>query len=295
MLACLLVSHAPATLSEGEAEDLDRLEERLRGLIAECERAWPGLGVPAEDFAAYLGARLSGPSLEAALEAVHVTDLYLACACSRGSAAALQAFEEALLSKAGAMLARQRVTPAQLDEVRQRVRERLFVAEPDEAPKIGEYRGRGALSGWVRIIVVRTALNLRRNMDDKLAERESAEPAELALVGADPESDLLRRRYREEFKAAFQEALRGLPAEQRNLLRLSLIDGLSVERLAGLFQMSRATAARRVAAARDAVVTQTKRILQERLRLSPSEIKGLANLVRSQLDLSMSRCLARLE
>lgn len=293
-LATHLLAHIPLALAD-EAGPLGEVEARLRDLLGRARAAWPGVALEDEDFVAYLGARLSaagdGATLRQALAAIHAEDLYLACACARGQAAALAAFDERYLSQAqvGAMLARQRAAPAQIDEVRQQVREKLLVAPPDALPRIAEYRGSGALMGWVRVTVVRTALNLRRNMDDQLEQRKGEDPAQLGLAGEDVELDYLRRRYREDFKAAFQDALRGLPAEQRNLLRMNLIDRLSIDQLGAILGMSRATAARRLAAAREAVITETRRLLQERLRLTHSEIQGLGALLRSQLDLSISR------
>jgi RNA polymerase sigma-70 factor (ECF subfamily) len=290
-LATRLLAHAPLALADEEVP-LDEVEARLRELLGRAQAAWPGVALEAEDFVAYLGARLSGATLQQALAGIHAEDIYLACACAQGRPAALAAFDERYLSQAqvGAMLARQRATPVQIDEVRQQVREKLLLAPPDALPRITEYRGSGALLGWVRVTVVRTALNLRRNMDDQVAQRRGDDPAQLGLAGEDAEVDYLRRRYRDDFKAAFQDALRGLPAEQRNLLRMNLIDGLSIDKLGAIFGMSRATAARRLAAAREAVVAETRRLLQGRLRLSPSEIQGLWHACRQAAAPKESGC-----
>ena len=89
------------------------------------------------------------------------------------------------------------------------------------------------------------------------------------------------------------QQLRELAPEQRNVLRMSLVEGLSVDELAPVFGVHRATAARLLQRARDAVSEGTKRRLTERLSLETSELESILRLVRSQLDLSISRHLER--
>ncbi len=55
--------------------------------------------------------------------------------------------------------------------------------------------------------------------------------------------------------------------------------------------MHRATAARRIQTAAEAVHTETRRLLRERLRLDTAELDSLAHLVQSQLHLSLTRLL----
>jgi RNA polymerase sigma-70 factor (ECF subfamily) len=97
----------------------------------------------------------------------------------------------------------------------------------------------------------------------------------------------LKTRYRGEFKAALEHALVNLASEQRNLLRLHFVDGLRLEDLARLFHVDRSTVVRRIAAAREAIVDEAKRLLQERLDIDAAEFESLIGLVRSRLDLSL--------
>ena len=86
-------------------------------------------------------------------------DLYLAAACARGDAAAVNAFDRAFLQAPGPIGAG-KVTPSQLDEVRQRLRVKLL-AGPN--PNITTYRGFGPLGAWVRVAAARVASNLQEN------------------------------------------------------------------------------------------------------------------------------------
>jgi RNA polymerase sigma-70 factor, ECF subfamily len=283
--------HAPPEL----AQQLDdaraaELEDALSALLSRAQAAWPELGLPPADFLRHVAERLRGEPL-AALSALHGEDLYLACACAQGLPAALAAFDARFLSQVPALLSAERLAPEVIDEVCQQLRARYLVALPDGPPRIAEYSGRGRLLGWVRVAALHLSLNLFRNRDDQIARQEGADPALLLAPGDDQELEYLRRRYQPEFKAAFQEALAALPDRQRELLRMSVVHGLSIDKIAPLYQTSRATAARWLAAARQAVLDDLHRRLRERLRLSPSEVESLARVLRSQLQISLARYL----
>ena len=64
---------------------------------------------------------------------------------------------------------------------------------------------------------------------------------------------------------------------------------MNIDKLGVMFQIHRATAARWLHSAREAVFTETRRLLQERLRLSPGEFDSLVRVLRSQLDLSATQ------
>ena len=69
---------------------------------------------------------------------------------------------------------------------------------------------------------------------------------EAVATGHDAELEIMRTRYRAEFSQAFQEAFGALSSEQRNLLRLHLLKGLGVEKLALLFRVNPSTISRRL-------------------------------------------------
>ncbi len=113
--------------------------------------------------------------------------------------------------------------------MRQVLRERFFVWVDGAAPRIAQYTGRGALGPWVKVAAVRVAL--------RLAERqESLAPGLESRLGPDPELDYLRVRYRAAFSNALSEALGALGVEERNLLRLHFVEGLTIDGLAPLFR-----------------------------------------------------------
>ena len=145
---------------------------------------------------------------------------------------------------------------------------------------------------WVRVVAAReTARFLPRARREIAADEEEF----ATLIGADddPEIGYLKRLYRHEFKRAFQAAIEQLDDLGRLILRQHVLDGLGIDELAGLHGVHRATAARWIQSAREAVLAGTQRELIRRLQLSRSELVSIMRLIGSQLDVSLPRLLRR--
>jgi RNA polymerase sigma-70 factor (ECF subfamily) len=232
------------------------------------------------------------PAIEA-LEAMHTDDLYLACGCAAGAPAALAGFEQRCAAAIERAIAATGASLAERADLGQVVRQRLLVPPADgDTPRIATYSARGPLPAWVRVVATReTARMLPRVRRDVSADED--ELAGLIGVGDDPEVGYLKRLYRDEFKRAFQAAVEALADRDRLVLRQHLLDGLGIDQLAALHGVHRATTARWIHAAREAVLAGTQRELLQRLRLSRSELASVIRLIRSQLDVSLSRVLGR--
>ena len=226
-----------------------------------------------EDFASYVRERV-----EPSRSAPRFSDLYLACACARGDAVAIRAFD-ALLAKV-----------LSSDEVRQRVREKLFVAEPGQRPKIAEYAGRGPLRTWLRIAATRVALDVAEAGARQVpVENDTLE--RIVGAGRDPELDFLKQRYAAEFRAAFGEAFAALGARERTLLRYAFGQGLGVDAIGAIYGVHRATAARWVVAAHEDLVKGLRKTMMQRLDLGPDEYASILRLIESRIEVSFERLL----
>lgn len=284
--ASLFVQHLRPE-ARGHA-DFPGLEEALASLYAVGREAWPRVPLPEADFLRHLAERLPPGDTAAVLAAVHAADLYLACACARGEPAAHEALERHVLPKAAAAVGRLKDTGVEAAEVLQHLRERLLVPEGGRAPRVAEYQGNGPLAAWLRAAAVRTALNLRRAQGRRARAEEDAEAEPLAVgTGADLELEYLRRNHREDFHAALKEALAALPARERTVLRLHVVEGLALERIGAMYQTHKSTVSRWVAKAREEVLAGARQRLAERLKLSSGELHSLMRAVNSQLDLSL--------
>lgn len=250
-------------------------------MFAEARIAWPTIELSVEVFAARLTA-LGGVEPRGG-GTLRARDLYLAWACAEGLPAAHTAFEREVMSRVPAYLARFREGPEFVDEVTQLLRERLLTGSP---PRIAAYGGRGPLAAWVRVAVVRVAVDRLRARSAPTATLDEAEA--LPALAA-PGVEQLKARYRDDFQRALDGAIAGLTPRQRTLLRMYHLDGLSLDRLAAIYRVHRASVARWLAEAREEILRETHRLLGERFALSPSEVDSLAALVQSQLAISVSR------
>ncbi len=260
----------------------DELEPLLAGLVAAARRAWPTVEVEDARYVEYLAARLPADARRGALAELRGDDLYLACGCAAQLPAALASFRDGIVADLD-----HAIVPAagdRLEEVRQLVLEKLLVATDESPPRITAYRGRGALHAWVRVTAARIALDLTRGRP----ERELADAALDAEPGLDPESAHLKASLREELKRSIDVAAARLSLRERNLLRQSLLDGLTIDELGALYGVHRATVARWLVAAREALARGTKGDLRNRLGLDARELDSVFRLVESQFDLSWS-------
>jgi len=265
------------------------LQSDLAARVAEGAAAWPDISVEPERFSRFLATRIVGDSDPlAALAALHVGDLYLACACCDGDAAAIATFDREIMAQLPRLLHRERPEPAVLDELRQILRTRLFVDSP---PRIEKFGGRGPLLTWLKVVASRALSNLRRSGGDRANAEERAGSGPEALGFVDPELALIRQRFGVDFREALAAAFASLDVRDRNLVRLHFVDRLGIDALAPIFQVSRATVARHLAAAREALTERTVAHLGARLKLAESELVSLVNQVRSKLDVSLSAVL----
>mgnify|MGYP001593441765 CR=1 FL=1 len=286
LLADALLGDAPG------GEDRADLEARLAALCEAAQRAWPALGI---EPAALVG-WLSGHALAAALRAGEpltdegVVELGLVFACARRDPAALAAFDARYLRSIPGALAHMKLSASTVDEVAQLVRTKLLAT----TEHLERYAGQGRLRGLIQVMAVRTAISqLRRDA----AERPMPEDDLLATPGGDddPELAYLKARYRADFRAAFADAARALSSRERNLLRLHLLDGVGLEPLAAMYRVHRATVVRWLAAARDALLAQTRKGLRARLHIDAGELDSLMGLIGSRLDASVRRLLSSVD
>lgn len=263
----------------------------VQALAAAGRAAWPGLGVPDEAFARYLEHHLAQASdRDAAMSKLRPDDLYLACACAEGEAAAIRAFEDRFARVIDRAVSRFARTSEKKDELKQLLRERLFVAAPGERPKIASYTGQGFLENWLRVAAVRAFVNAERRVrPDEPGAEESF--AGMESPQHDVELGFLKSHYRTAFRRAFASATQALTPGDRLILRLTVREGLTCDEIAASLGVHRATAARRAARARQALIDATRAELAESLRVDAAELASILHLVESNLDLSISRLL----
>lgn len=260
--------------------DDDQARKRLaEALSAAVASASPAVPISWERLGRALSRVMPDEPLESAVDR-QLVNLHLAEASLEGLAPAIGEVKKLLLDTCAEVLGARGFSRDEIDEVSQALIVRLLIGSNERSPSMMSYSGRGRLGGFFRAAVIRAGLNARR--DDRRREKRALE-SQLEDVLDDPEARHLKERYLEMFRAALKQAWNSLGPERQLLLRYQLEDGLSVDDLARLLGVHRSTAARRLAAARDALAVATRSQLKETLGLADGDVESVMMLIHSRL------------
>lgn len=266
------------------------LEAALRDAIAAGEARLPHAPVPREQLVDRIADSLlaADPPIDlATVKKLRAGDLYLACALAAGDARALALADTELLPAARLAAARIDAGPAFVDEVVQRVRDRMFVRD-GSPPAIEQYRGTGPLARWIGVAASRIALDLKR-ADVKTVDIHHELPP--LPAPDDPELAIIWRTCAAEYKAALTTVFAGLSRRERNLLRQRYLDELDIDALGRLYGVHPATAYRWIKQLEQRLAAATREAVMEKLSLSESQARSMERLIISQLQLSLVRML----
>jgi RNA polymerase sigma-70 factor (ECF subfamily) len=254
-------------------------------LLAEGRAAWPRLALPRDHLESHLAAHGLQPA-EVTPEIAR--DLYLACACANRVPGAVEAFMRRFDREIRIAAARIDRSPSFCDDVKQSLSETLFVS--GDTPRIAQYSGRGPLGAWVGMSA--------RRLAGRIGSGRAAVPLDeeaMALEALGPQDDpglfYLKKRYGEEVRQAVSDAFGALDPEDKTMMRLSLVEKMSLEEIGKVFGVNQSTISRRVANVRNAVTKAAKRQLRESLGASTEEVESIIRMVQSQVEIRFSRIL----
>jgi RNA polymerase sigma-70 factor, ECF subfamily len=244
---------------------------------------WPQLPAPDGEFASFVRDR--------GIDEAHPTrasDLLLAFHAGRGHPIAIAAIS-GLLEQLRPPMRRTGADSSAIDELLAELPADLCTPRDGGAPRIYGYSGRGPLVAWLRVVAIRTMIKRRQRAEDPAGNDH--ELAELAAPDLGPELAIVRARYAREFRAAFGAAIERLEPHDRALLRQHHLDGVGLDQLARLHAVHRATIARRLAAARDAISATVRRRLLSELRVGGDTVDSIIRLVHGEIEQSLERYL----
>jgi len=220
----------------------------------------------------------------------HAADLYLAFACAVGNRRALEKLDVLIVTQTAQTVGRIDRCRDFVSEIQQRLREHLLLGASDGRPRIANYAGRGSLAAFIRVTALRMALKEKRN-----AERQVPAPAaEDEPAPGDASLELIREQHKREFAEALCYALSSLDDRELIALRMSYLHHWTIDALADLFDIHRATAARWITRAMTHVREHTLRHLERQLAVTDGEAEELVGDLMSQTSLTSSLLAATL-
>ncbi|AKU94753.1 putative DNA-binding regulatory protein [Labilithrix luteola] len=278
-----------ATLPSGS-----ELEPLLAARLTEARAALPDVHVPDVSFLRVVAEHLPTECVLESLERLCAPDLLVAIGCLSGDRAALAVFDTAYVVPVASQVARSH-RHSDSSELGQLVRQRVLVSPDGQPPKLAQYTGRAPLTAWLRMVATRIAITMERRAKPLGTERSiESDDAIADMISNDVELAHIRSEYGAAFKTAFHEALGSLEAQDRTVLRMSVLDGLSIDEIASLYQVHRATAARWLVAIREQLFKGTRQRLADRLQLANADFESLVGVLMSRLDVSLQRVLDEL-
>lgn len=276
------------------AEQCATLVPAFEAFERKARAAWPSFEA-GDGFATVVAAKLQGASDPGdALARLDPTEIWLAAACADASAPALRAFEDGYVRPLRGPLSAAVRDAERADEIRQRLRQRLLTRTEQGVVRLVEYAGEGKLRALVKVTAMRIATDLAREekrSPHKFAGAEGDTADALIDDDVSPELRAVLGQHRDEIKRAFETAVAELDPTERGMLRLHLLDGVSIDGIAALHGVHRSTAARRILRVRGQIGDRVRALLQQRLALSEPGVESLLRAVDSQLDLSLTRVL----
>jgi RNA polymerase sigma-70 factor (ECF subfamily) len=249
-----------------------------------CCAARPGVTATLTQFRAHLAAHRPAELAEAdQLATWCLADVYLVAACIAGDPAAIRAIEDEIIPIIDlALIGWDRTV---VDETRQQLRAALIVDHAGRGPLLAQYGGRGALRRWIRVVAAREAGKIRARDTAALPVDDDA-LFDAVAPSSDPLLSAIKNDAAAAFRAAFVATLGELDRRERTVLRLHVLDGLTIDEIAPMYEVHRASVARWIASARHTVLERTQRRLMHDLRLDAAEVDGLIRLVQSRIELA---------
>jgi RNA polymerase sigma-70 factor, ECF subfamily len=222
-------------------------------------------------------------------------DLLIAMCAEAGSAQALRLFRKDYLTPAlGAARSFER-SGVSREEIESTILSRFFLPTAGGEMPIAGYRGDGSLAAWLRVVVTRTGQDALRAATNAHTPTESDELESIcnALPLPDVELAWIRQNHLATFKQCFHAAAAELEPDLADALRLHLTRSMSIDDLATLFQIHRATAARMLKRAHASLLELTRSKLVAALGLPEADCMSLIHAMLSQAELSIARALER--
>ncbi len=269
--------------SPGTPDDA-AIAELLAQRVRDAQTKWPHAHVADIEFARELG-RATGEGSVDVLDGIDTDDLYLKCGCLAGDKASVAHLSDLVRRGASKWASGIQIDA---DDLAQRVLTRLLVPSDDAPPRLARYEARAPLVAYLKTVTRNLAVSTVRGADQAAATPATPAPSALFAAIGDPEHDAMRLELGEAFSRALDESFRALEGRQRAVIAMHYADGAEVDAIAKVYRVHRVTVSRWLADAREQVFDATRKRLRSSLGLTESEFESALQIIRSQIDISLS-------
>lgn len=302
------------SLTEKHSDAIDDAVQRLisrasdsRGLSAADIR--PRIVSSLEKYIARSESGTERPDIVAFVDEIRPDDLFLVAACERGDERAWEDlvanFDSTVRSAARKMTS----NAEDAEDLASSIWAELYGlrqdAEGNKKSKLGYYSGRGSLAGWLRAVVSQLAVDEFRKQAKFVQIEENREFENLAESASnnsnneqvlhhadDPEQLLTEKRMSADVSAALQDAMAGLEAEDKVILKLYYFDELKLKEIGAAFGYHEATASRKLVRIQAEIRRSVERSLKKEHGWSDGEVKKHLSETAESLGISLEKMIA---
>lgn len=240
------------------------------------------------------------------IDELRADDLCLVLACEKGDEAA---WAELVKTQDGTVKAAARkISPKseEADDLASSIWAELYGLKHDKdgklKSKLSYYSGRGSLGGWLRAIVSQLAIDQYRKQSrfvqveetrefENLANESSEKSENLSVLAHhdNPETIFGEKQMTGDVSKALGEAIAGLDAEDRLLLKLYYYDEIKLRDIGQMFGYHEATASRKVVRVQTEIRKSVEKILKNTHNWSEEEVKRYLAETASKLGISLEK------
>jgi RNA polymerase sigma-70 factor, ECF subfamily len=179
-----------------------------------------------------------------------------------------------------------------------RIRAKLFLPDANGLAGLDRYVGSGRFESFIRVVAVRESISLLRSQQGGPRSAGSLQDAsafsdegliELIAPTTNPQAAAIKAELKQEFHRALATAFASLTPRQRTCLRMHLLDGVSLDGLAAMYSVHRATICRWLEQAREGLRNATRTTLRESLALDTVEFESILRTLQSGVDWSFDQ------
>ncbi len=179
-------------------------------------------------------------------------------------------------------------------------------ADGNKKSKLAYYSGRGSLAGWLRAVVSQLAVDQFRKVSKFVQIEEDREFENLANEASNgdgprfgshienPEELYSEGRTTADVSAALSEAIAGLEAEDRLILKLYYFDNLKLKDIAATFGYHEATASRKLTRVQSEIRKGVEKSLKAQHGWTDGEVKKHLSETASSLGINLETMFAAL-